>query len=247
MTDFLSKLPSWPEMDFAEYGEVEIIKRARMQKLVGGFLGRNWITIPHVTHNDEVDVTVSEEKRNLWNSNNPDKKITPLVVAIKALALTLQRYPQFNVSLDTSGDNLIHKKYYHIGVAVEIPNGLLVPVIRDCDKKHLSEIAAELSTLSNKARTQGLSINEMSGGSMSISSLGHIGGTSFTPIVNAPEVAIIGMTKLQLRPMPGEQGEVVWRKNLPLSLSYDHRIINGADAARFMVAFGEFINTLEFS
>lgn len=230
---FGADLPPWPAIDFSEFGETETMPVSRVQKLVGSFLSRNWVTIPHVTHNDEADVGALEAYRKSCNEAGGAVKLTALVFMIKAVVKALQAYPQFNASLDASGKNLIYKKYFHIGIAVDTKFGLLVPVLRDCDKKSVSELAAELATVSEKARTKGLSLPEMSGGCFSISSLGGIGGTSFTPIVNAPEVAILGLTKTQPKPFPGPVGEVLWRQMQPLSLSYDHRVINGADAARF--------------
>ena len=166
-------------------------------------------------------------------------KLTPLVFLIKASVRALQEFPQFNASLDGDGKNLVLKKYFHIGVAVDTRFGLLVPVLRDCDKKSVAELAVELAAVSKKAREKGLSMVEMSGGCFSISSLGGVGGTGFTPIINAPEVAILGVTKTRLNAQPSEKGDGVdWRKMLPLSLSYDHRVINGADAARFTAFLG---------
>lgn len=242
----LSALPTWPEVDFAEFGEIDIKPLGRIQQLTAKFLGRNWVAIPHVTHHDDIDVTAFEADRKAWNAANPDRKLTPIVPLIKALAATLAEFPQFNTSLDASGKNLIFKHYFHIGVAVDTPNGLLVPVLRDCGTKSPLELAEELSAISDKARNKGLSMVEMSGGSISISSLGHIGGTAFTPIINAPEVAILGVTKLQSRATPGADGSIVWRQMLPISLSYDHRVINGADAARFVVALGVQLRAFSF-
>jgi pyruvate dehydrogenase E2 component (dihydrolipoamide acetyltransferase) len=242
----LGDLPGWPEVDFTEFGEIEIKPLSRIQQLTAKFLGRNWVAIPHVTHHDEIDVSDLESNRKAWNAANPDQKITPIVPLIKALVAALVEFPQFNASLDSSGKNLVIKSYFHIGVAVDTPNGLLVPVLRDCDAKSPLMLAAELSAIAAKARGKGLSMSEMSGGSMSISSLGHIGGTAFTPIINAPEVAILGVTKLQLRATQAENGGVVWRHMLPISLSYDHRVINGADAAQFVVALGSQLRAFSF-
>lgn len=229
----LDGLAPWPEVDFTAFGEVERKPLNRIQQLTGSFLGRNWVAIPHVTHHDEADVTTVERVRQAWNADNPSRRLTLLVPLIKAVADALKTYPQFNASLEPGGKALILKKYVHIGVAVDTPNGLLVPVIRDCDTKPVSQIAAELTSLSEKARTRGLPMSEMSGGCFTITSLGHIGGTAFTPIINAPEVAILGVTRLVERPLRGADGGIDWRQMLPLSLSYDHRVINGADAARF--------------
>jgi pyruvate dehydrogenase E2 component (dihydrolipoamide acetyltransferase) len=246
MSSFIDSLAPWPEDDFGAFGQVAPRPRNRMQQLVSQFLSRNWIRIPHVTHHDEIDVTELELRRTAWNAAHPGAKISPVIPVIKALALTLGDHPQFASSLDDRAEKLIEKKYAHIGVAVEVPNGLLVPVLRDCDTKPLATIAAELAALAEKARTKGLSLNEMSGGVMSVSSLGHIGGTGFTPIINAPEVAILGMTKLRQQPRRAPDGTIEWRITLPLSLSYDHRVINGADAARFLIALRRMLDALTF-
>ncbi|TDN59227.1 2-oxo acid dehydrogenase subunit E2 [Paraburkholderia sp. BL10I2N1] len=228
-----ANLPPWPQIDFAEFGEVEVTPVSRIQKLTGAFLSRNWLAIPHVTHQDDADITTLEAFRKAYNEAGPSVKLTPLVFLIKAVVRALQAFPQFNASLDGDGKNLVLKKYFHIGVAVDTRFGLLVPVLRDCDKKSVVQLAVELAAVSQKAREKGLSMAEMSGGCFSISSLGGFGGTGFTPIINAPEVAILGATKTRLTPQPSADGGVDWRKMLPLSLSYDHRVINGADAARF--------------
>lgn len=232
-TSIGANLPPWPQVDFAEYGEIEVKPLSRIQKLTGAFLSRNWLMIPHVTHHDDADITTLETYRKARNDADAAVKLTPLVFLIKAVVRALQAFPQFNASLDGDGKNIVLKKYFHIGVAVDTRFGLLVPVLRDCDKKSIDEIAAELAAISLKAREKGLSMAEMSGGCFSISSLGGFGGTGFTPIVNAPEVAILGVTKTRLAAAPAQDGGVSWRKMLPLSLSYDHRVINGADAARF--------------
>ncbi|CAB3722200.1 2-oxo acid dehydrogenase subunit E2 [Paraburkholderia rhynchosiae] len=228
-----ANLPPWPQVDFAEFGEVEVKPVSRIQKLTGAFLSRNWLTIPHVTHQDDADITTLEAFRKAYNEGGPAVKLTPLVFLIKAAVRALREFPQFNASLDGDGKNLVLKKYFHIGVAVDTRFGLLVPVLRDCDRKSVLELAAELTAVSLKAREKGLSMAEMSGGCFSISSLGGFGGTGFTPIINAPEVAILGVTKTRLTPQPSGDGGIDWRKMLPLSLSYDHRVINGADAACF--------------
>ena len=230
---FGTDLPPWPQVDFGEFGATETVPLSRLQKLAGGFLSRNWVTIPHVTHHDDADITELEVRRQKNNAANAAVKITLLPYLIKAAVAALQAFPQFNASLDTSGGNLVLKKYFNVGVAVDTRQGLLVPVLRDCDQKSIVELADEIAFLSGKARDKGLSLREMSGGCFSISSLGGVGGTGFTPVINAPEVAILGVTRTQLKPRPATVTEVEWRQMLPLSLSYDHRVVNGADAARF--------------
>ncbi|HEY4545401.1 MAG TPA: 2-oxo acid dehydrogenase subunit E2 [Pedomonas sp.] len=242
MTDvpsLLAALAPVSDIDFAEFGETEVTRLPRIQKLTASFLARNWVTIPHVTHHDEVDVTELEERRKAWNTQNPQSKLTPVTIVLKALVPVLQQFPQFNASLTADGNSLVLKKYIHIGVAVDTPSGLLVPVLRNVPDKSLAELTGELAAVAEKARTKGLSLPEMSGSSFTVTSLGHIGGTAFTPIINAPDLAILGMTALQIRPAPGPDGGVIWRKMLPVSLSYDHRVINGADAARFVRALGQ--------
>ncbi|MEI4509438.1 2-oxo acid dehydrogenase subunit E2 [Sphingopyxis sp. CCNWLW253] len=232
MTELLQNIAPWPQVDFTEFGEIERKPLSRIQKFVASFLGRNWVAIPHVTHNDDADVTELEARRKALAASG-GAKLTPVPLLVKALADALAAYPQFNASLDPASGEIVTKKYVHVGVAVDTPGGLLVPVIRDSDRKSAAEISAELLAVSEKARTKGLSMAEMSGGCITLTSLGHIGGTSFSPIVNAPEVAILGVTRARPVPVPTEDGGVAWRQMLPLSLSYDHRVINGADAARF--------------
>ena len=227
----LNLLP-WPKIDFAKFGEIEEKPLSRIQKISGANLARNWAMIPHVTQHDAADITELEAFRKKLGEENKDLKITPLVFQIKAVVSALKKFPQFNASLDESGEKLILKKYFHIGIAVDTPDGLVVPVIRDCDKKSLLDLAAELGEISKKARDKKLGPAEMSGGCFSISSLGGIGGTAFTPIVNAPEVAILGVSKAQTKPVWNGK-EFAPRLILPLSLSYDHRVIDGALAARF--------------
>ena len=225
----LNLLP-WPKVDFAKFGEVETTPLSRIKKISGANLARNWAMIPHVTQFDQADITEMEAFRKKLGEENASLRITPLVFQIKAVVAALKAFPQFNASLD--GDNLVLKKYYHVGIAVDTPDGLVVPVLRDCDKKGLLELAKELGDISRKARDKKLGPADMSGGCFSISSLGGIGGTSFTPIINAPEVAILGVSKAALSPVwNGEKFKP--RLMLPLSLSYDHRVIDGADAARF--------------
>ena len=227
----LNLLP-WPKVDFAKFGEVEEKPLTRIQKISGQNLARNWAMIPHVTQHEDADITELEAFRKKLGEENKDLKITPLVFQIKAVVAALKKFPQFNASLDVSGEKLILKKYFHIGIAVDTPDGLVVPVIRDCDKKGLLDLANELGEISKKARDKKLGPNDMSGGCFSISSLGGIGGTAFTPIVNAPEVAILGVSKAQTKPVWNGK-EFAPRLILPLSLSYDHRVIDGAVAARF--------------
>lgn len=225
----LSLIP-WPKVDFAKFGAVEAQPLSRIKKLSGANLARNWAMIPHVTQHDEADITEMEAFRKALGAEHKDVKITPLVFLIKAVVAALKKYPAFNASLD--GDNLILKQYFHVGIAVDTPEGLVVPVIRDCDQKGLLQLSQELAEISGKAREKKLGPNDMQGGCFSISSLGGIGGTAFTPIINAPEVAILGVSKSQTRPV-WNGSEFAPRLMLPLSLSYDHRVIDGAAAARF--------------
>jgi len=236
----------WPQEDYAALGPVEEVKPGRVQQYVGRVMHRNWTSIPHVTHHDDVDVTAFEERRKAFNASHPERKRTLLPVLVKAVVAALQRYPQYNCSLSADGATLYQKHYYHVGFAVDVPGGLLVPVVRDCDQKDLDGIAAEIAALSEKARGKGLSMEEMSGGCFTISSLGHIGGTAFTPIINAPEVGILGVTRTRELFLPDADGNPALRQLLPLSLSYDHRVINGADAARFVIAVGEFLDQYTF-
>ena len=231
---FGSDLPPWPEGDFSVFGEIEEVKLSRLQALTGSFMSRNWLSIPHVTHNDCVDTTKLEEYRQeLLNQAEP-VKLSPLVFVAKALVNALKMFPKFNASLDAAGKTLILKKYFHIGIAIDTPAGLLVGVVRDVDKKTTAQLSDDIRELSTRAREKGLSMDDMVGGCMTISSLGGIGGTSFTPIINAPEVAILGVTKSEWMPARGDGGNVIWNLKTPVSLSYDHRVINGADAARFL-------------
>jgi pyruvate dehydrogenase E2 component (dihydrolipoamide acetyltransferase) len=227
----LNLLP-WPKVDFAKFGEIEEKPLSRIQKISGANLARNWAMIPHVTQHEDADITELEAFRKQLGAENKELKVSPLVFQIKAVVAALKAFPQFNASLDESGEKLILKKYFHIGIAVDTPDGLVVPVIRDCDKKGLLDLARELGEISKKARDKKLGPAEMSGGCFSISSLGGIGGTYFTPIVNAPEVAILGVSKAAVKPVWNGK-EFAPRTVLPLSLSYDHRVIDGALAARF--------------
>lgn len=239
-------VPPFPEVDFTEFGDVESEPLSRIQKISGKYLHRNWVRIPHVTQYDEADITELEAFR---NENKADAKaqgfnLTPLAFMVKAMAKALKKFPKFNTSLDNDGENLIYKKYFHIGIAVDTPNGLVVPVIRDCDKKEVFEIAKEMRDISIKAREGKLAPKDMQGGCISISSLGGIGGTAFTPIINAPEVAILGVSRSNLKPV-WNGSEFEPRLMLPLSLSYDHRVIDGADAARFIVYLSSILSDMK--
>jgi pyruvate dehydrogenase E2 component (dihydrolipoamide acetyltransferase) len=227
----LNLLP-WPKVDFAKYGPVDVQPLSRIKKISGANLARNWVMIPHVTSNDEADVTDLEAFRVELNREfaKTGPKVTMLAFIIKACVAALKRYPEFNASLD--GESLVYKRYYHIGFAADTPNGLMVPVIRDADRKGIFEIAEETTVLSAKAREGKLSAAEMQGGTFSVSSLGGIGGTSFTPIINAPEVAILGVSRSAMKPV-WDGAAFQPRLMLPLSLSYDHRVIDGAAGARF--------------
>jgi pyruvate dehydrogenase E2 component (dihydrolipoamide acetyltransferase) len=229
-------LPAAPSVDFSKFGDVDVQALSRIKKLSGKNLHRNWLLVPHVTQFGEADITELEAFRSSQKTTLEKQgvKLTPLVFIMKAVVAALKEFPQFNASLDVSGENLVMKKYFHIGVAVDTPDGLVVPVIRDVDKKGLVDLAKELSVVSEKARKKRLTANDMQGGCFSISSLGGIGGTAFTPIVNVPEVAILGVSKSSYKPVY-QEGEFVPRLMLPLSLSYDHRVIDGADGARFTV------------
>ncbi|WP_288252314.1 dihydrolipoyllysine-residue acetyltransferase [uncultured Hydrogenophaga sp.] len=233
----LDLLP-WPKVDFTKFGPVERKDLSRIKKISGANLHRNWVMIPHVTNNDEADITELEAFRVATNKENEKSgvKVTMLAFVIKAVVSALKKFPEFNASLD--GDTLVYKQYFHIGFAADTPNGLVVPVLKDADKKGILQISQEMGDLAKKARDGKLGPADMSGGSMSISSLGGIGGTHFTPIINAPEVAILGLSKSQMKPVwDGKQFEP--RLTLPLSLSYDHRVIDGASAARFNAYLGQ--------
>ena len=236
-----------PKVDFAKFGEVEEVPLSRIQKISGPNLHRNWVTIPHVTQFDEADITEMEAFRKQQNEiaakQKTGVKITPLVFMMKAVAKTLQQFPVFNASLSADGESLIKKKYYHIGVAVDTPNGLVVPVVRDVDKKGIIELSAELMEISVKARDGKLKAADMQGSCFTISSLGGIGGTAFTPIVNYPDVAILGVSKSEIKPKwNGKDFEP--KLMLPLSLSYDHRVIDGAMAARFSVTLSSMLSDI---
>jgi pyruvate dehydrogenase E2 component (dihydrolipoamide acetyltransferase) len=225
-------LPPWPSVDFAKFGPVDRVELTRIRRISGPNLARNWVTIPHVTNHEDADVTDLEAFRMQLNAEKGDVKVTMLAFLIKACVAALKRFPDFNSSLDPAGDAIIRKGYYHIGFAADTPNGLVVPVIRDADRKGILEIARETAALAARARDAKLAPGDMQGGTFSISSLGGIGGTSFTPIINAPEVAILGVCRAATRPV--WNGSVfVPRLILPLSLSWDHRVVDGAGAARF--------------
>lgn len=236
-----------PKVDFARFGEIEVQDLSRIQKISGPNLHRNWVTIPHVTQFDEADITELEAFRKSENEQlakrKADVKFTPLVFIMKAVAKALREFPTFNASLHENGEQLVLKKYVHIGIAVDTPNGLVVPVIRDVDQKGIVELSYELAEMSVKAREGKLKATDMQGGCFSISSLGGIGGTAFTPIVNAPEVAILGVSKSEMKPVWNGK-EFVPRLKLPLSLSYDHRVIDGALAARFSVYLTQVLGDL---
>jgi pyruvate dehydrogenase E2 component (dihydrolipoamide acetyltransferase) len=226
-------LAPWPKVDFEKFGPVERRPLTRIQRISGPNLARNWVMIPHVTHHDEADITELEAFRKRTNEEYAKQgvKMTMVALLLKASVAALKRFPDFNASLD--GDDLVLKRYYHLGFAADTPGGLVVPVIRDVDQKGLIEIASELTELSGRAREGKLKGEEMRGGTFTISSLGGIGGTAFTPIVNAPEVAILGVTRSAMKPV-WNGSEFAPRLMLPLSLSYDHRVIDGAAAARFV-------------
>jgi pyruvate dehydrogenase E2 component (dihydrolipoamide acetyltransferase) len=235
----LDLLP-WPKIDFTKFGEVTPKPLSRIKKISGANLHRNWVMIPHVTNNDEANITELEALRVTLNKENEKSgvKVTMLAFLIKACVAALKKFPEFNASID--GDQLIMKQYFHIGFAADTPNGLVVPVIRDADKKGIIELANESSELAKKARDGKLSPAEMQGGCFSISSLGGIGGTHFTPIINAPELAILGVSRSYMKPV-WDGKAFVPQLTLPLSLSYDHRVIDGAAAARFNAYLGSLL------
>lgn len=239
----LDLLP-WPSLDFSKFGATELLPLSRIKKVSGPNLHRNWVMMPHVTQFDQADVTELEEFRKASNtamakSGKGDAiKLTMLAFVIKASVSALKKFPAFNASLDAKGENLILKQYYHIGFAADTPNGLVVPVVKDADKKGIAQIAQEMGELSAQAREGKLKPADMQGASFTISSLGGIGGTAFTPIINAPEVAILGLSKSEIKPVwDGKQ--FIPRLMMPLSLSYDHRVIDGAMGARFSVYLAE--------
>jgi pyruvate dehydrogenase E2 component (dihydrolipoamide acetyltransferase) len=231
-----SAFPRVPVVDFAHFGTVEVKPLSRIQKISGVRLQASWLNLPHVTQHEDADITDLEAARGALKNKASQEgvRLTPLVFIIKACILALREFPRFNASLDEAGENLVFKKYFNIGFAADTPNGLVVPVIPNADQLATYEIARTLVSLSEKARAGKLKASEMQGGSFTISSLGGIGGTYFTPIINAPEVAILGVSKASQKPVY-ERGAFIPRLMLPLSLSYDHRVIDGAEAARFVV------------
>jgi len=245
-----SGLPEWPKVDFSAFGLVEIQPLSRIQKLSGPALHRNALSIPHITQFDEADITDLESFRKNAESTPPASwpveikpRLTLLAFLIKVVVAALHRYPQFNASLEAGGENLVLKRYFHIGVAVDTPHGLVVPVIREVDQKGVWDLAKELTVVSEKARTRKLLPNDLEGGCFTLSSLGGIGGSHFTPIIRAPEVAILGIGRAAIKPV--WQGEAfVPRLLLPLSLSYDHRVIDGAAGARFIVYLGKLLQDI---
>jgi pyruvate dehydrogenase E2 component (dihydrolipoamide acetyltransferase) len=232
-----------PVFDFAKYGAIETKPLSRIQKISGANLHRNWVTIPHVTQFDDADITDMEAFRKQLGAEYAKQniKLTPLAFILKAVVAALQKFPKFNSSLD--GENLIYKQYFHIGVAVDTPDGLMVPVLRDVDKKGIVQLAQELGEISAKARDKKITANDMQGGCFTISSLGGIGGTAFTPIINAPEVAILGVSRSSMKPVY-QDGQFVPRLMLPLSVSYDHRVIDGADGARFTAYLAQVLSDI---
>jgi len=233
-------LPKVPEVDFAKFGQVEIKPLGRIQKISGPRLQASWVNVPHVWQMDEADITELEETRNKLKveASKAGVKLTPLAFILRACVQALREFPMVNSSLDPSGQNLVWKKYVHLGFAADTPNGLVVPVIRDADKKDVYELARELAALSEKARAGKLTALEMQGASFTVSSLGGIGGTSFTPIINAPEVAILGVARSSMRPVYRD-GQFVPRLILPFTLAYDHRVIDGAAGVRFTTFLAE--------
>ncbi|WP_230085936.1 dihydrolipoyllysine-residue acetyltransferase, partial [Providencia sp. wls1948] len=237
----------WPKVDYSKFGEVEEVELGRIQKISGANLSRNWVMIPHVTLMEDVDTTDVEEFRKQQNKEAEKKqlgvKITPLVFIMKAVARALEEMPRFNSSISEDGQRLFMKKYINIGIAVDTPNGLVVPVIKDVNKKGIMELSRELMEVSKKARAGKLTASDMQGGCFTISSLGGIGTTGFAPIVNAPEVAIMGLSRSSMKPV-WNGSEFVPRLMLPMSLSFDHRVIDGADGARFITLVGQLMSDI---
>ncbi len=238
-------IPSMPAVDFSQFGDIEEQKLSKIKRLTGQNLSRVWLNLPMVTYHDEADITEMEAFRVALNAekSKDDVKITGLVFIIKALVSAMEQFPQFNASLSADGEKLILKKYFNIGIAVDTPNGLVVPVLRDVNRKGINELTAELAEKSNKARLGKLMPADMQGGCITISSLGGIGGTAFTPIVNAPEVAILGVTRAKMQPVWNSK-EFMPRLMLPLDLTYDHRVIDGVEGARFMAAIKQYLGDI---
>lgn len=237
------QISAMPVVDFSRFGAIETKPLSRIKKLSGANLHRNWVSIPHITQHDEADITEMEVFRKELGEEYSKQgiKITPLAFLLKAVVTAMQQHPDFNSSLDASGENLVLKKYFHIGVAVDTSDGLMVPVLRDVDQKGIIQLAKELGEISAKAREKKLPATAMQGGCFTISSLGGIGGTAFTPIINAPEVAILGVSKASIKPV-FQEDKFVPRLMLPLSLSYDHRVIDGAEAVRFTSYLGKVLS-----
>ena len=236
-------LPELKEIDFSQFGEIETVELSRIQKISGPSLHRNWVSIPHVTQFDEADITELEKFRKEQNAIADGFKLSPLVFVVKAVAKALAIHPKFNASLSADGDSIIMKKYFNVAIAVDTPNGLMVPVIKDVDKKGFKDIAIEMAEISSKAREGKLKSADLQGACFTISSLGGIGGTKFTPIINAPEVAILGLSKSEMKPVwDGETFQP--RLTLPLSLSYDHKVIDGADGARFTTTLSQLLSDI---
>ena len=237
----------WPKVDFSKFGEIEEVEMGRIQKISGANLSRNWVMIPHVTHFDKTDITDLEAFRKQQNEEAAkrklDVKFTPVVFIMKAVAAALEQMPRFNSSLSEDGQKLTLKKYINIGVAVDTPNGLVVPVFKDVNKKSITELSRELMAISKKARDGKLTAGEMQGGCFTISSLGGIGTTHFAPIVNAPEVAILGVSKSAMEPVWNGK-EFMPRLMMPMSLSFDHRVIDGADGARFITIINNMLSDI---
>ncbi len=235
-------IPPIPAVDFSQFGETETLKLSKIKRLTGQNLSRVWLNLPLVTYHEEADITELEAFRNALNAEKgkDEIKLTALLFILKAMVAAMKQFPSFNASLSSDGENLILKKYFNVGIAVDTPNGLVVPVLRDVDKKSINELSLELAEKSAKARQGKLMPGDMQGGCITISSLGGIGGTAFTPIVNAPEVAILGITRAKMQPVWNGK-EFIPRLMLPLDLTYDHRVIDGAEGARFMAALKAYL------
>lgn len=226
-------------LDFSAFGETEVLPLNRFQKFAAQKLTESWTSVPHVTHHDEADITALDVARKELNARSSGPKISPLAFILKAAAETLKAHSKLNASFDAQNARLVLKKFYNLGIAIDTPNGPRVGVIRGCDDRSVFTIASEIAQLSHKAREETLSIEDMSGSSFTVSSLGSIGGTAFTPIINSPEVACLGLGRSEWKPLRGVDDQVDWRLMLPLSLSYDHRVVSGADAARFLRAMND--------